>query len=264
MVIDLEIARLCKNGLPITQNEIETLNSNVFINQTVYNRTISNVDIPSYLKDLFEIKNKDDTVKYCRNLTIKEFDFFLLIHNCSQLNFTHKSKFLQFVPPQWVLNDVDKEEMKNGNIRPISKKLKAILLQRRYLHAHLFQNKEEWHCFYFSFSELEVTNNHWKNGPHIHYVNNLMSNLGVDDLWNCIDQRNTKIPGKNHIKFKPFEFPEDNIFQESTSTNKKVLQPANEFIFDADYALHHQTEPTPVALITTRGFWVSNAFLPTC
>ncbi len=260
MIIDLEIIRSCRSGFPITRDDLDDIFSKLFLDQVIFHRKINGLGIPHKLKGLFQITKKDECTKFCRDLFLDEFDLFLLIHNCNQIGLSHKSKFIQFVPEHLELLAEDKEEIHKGNVQPITKKMRGIYPQRKYLHAHLFQNEDGWYCFYFTYKDIDETKNHWINGPHIHLLNNLFYHQGAEDLWNSLDQRKSKDPGRYHIKFRPFEFSEFTSLGGSSSI-KVVYQLSNKYFYDVDYAIDHRTEPTPIALVSTRGSWVTRIYV---
>lgn len=231
MLVDLELASLRLRGVVCTPSQTSHIRDRVRREQLDSDRQISNEGIPENLKILLEITKKAEAEKYCRRLSISELELFLLIHNCNQMNFEHRAKFPMYVPPQLEITDGDETSLKSGNPRPYSKKMKSILLERRHIHVHLFQRDAEWHCFYFSYEDIEPNDNHWKHGCHLHYVSYLWPNHTKDGIWNTFDIRFTDIPGKLHIRFTPYEY---------TSA-----VPGN------------GPTPTPTAQIATRGCWVA-------
>lgn len=98
MSLDLEMARLYIESIPITaRRESDTLISIVRA-QLDHNEALSRQGIPGGLRELLNVSKKSEVEKFCRGLTISEFELFLLIHNCFQMKFEHESKFQQYVP----------------------------------------------------------------------------------------------------------------------------------------------------------------------
>ena len=152
--------------------------------------------------------------------------------------------------------------MKLGDVRPISKKLKSIILERRHIHVHLFYNDVEWHCFYFSYADLEpLEKNHWKYGPHLHYVNHLWPNLTREKVWKSFDKRQTNIPGDLHIRFIPFDYSARNDYSQAQLFTQYQQQPGY-FAFALNFAIKQDADTMSVAQLATRGRWQSKVSIP--
>jgi hypothetical protein len=163
--------------------------------------------LPAKLMPLFEIKKKSKVVGYCKKLELSEDELVLLIHNCRQIGFKHRAKFTQFVPPHLKVLDSDISAMKNDNPRQFLKKVHGIFKERKRIHIHLLERGNEWHCFYFSYSDIEAGDrSHWKHGSHLHYISHLWSNLKKEQVWESFDKRVVEIQGSAHIKLQAFSF----------------------------------------------------------
>lgn len=159
--------------------------------------------IPEKLKMLLEIKRKSEVIKYCKSLVLSADDLFLLGHNCSQIGFTHRSKFSEFVPQHLNITDSDIDDMKKGNPRQFLKKVHGVFQERKRIHVHLFEKDEEWHCFYFTWRDTESSNeSHWKHGSHLHYISHLWPNLVKRQVWESFDWRNVETQGSVHIRLQ--------------------------------------------------------------
>ena len=97
MAVEFEYLRLYKNNVPITPLLNARIQDRVKREQVLLNHKLSSLGSPQKLKTLLEIKSKSDVEKYCRNLQLSEFELFLLIHNCGQINFSHQSRFQEHV-----------------------------------------------------------------------------------------------------------------------------------------------------------------------
>ncbi len=119
------------------------------------------------------------------------------------MGFTHKIKTRDFVPQHLQISKDDIAQMKGGKPKAFLKKTSGMLGERKRIMVHLFEGRDQWHCFYFSWSDLaDGDAAHWKYGAHIHYVSYLWSNLQNTRILESFDKRSADIPGSMHIRFK--------------------------------------------------------------
>jgi hypothetical protein len=255
MDIDMELEQLRVKGRVITPDIKKQISEKVKSRRTEYNASVTRLGIPESLQSLLLTTSKSEAEKYARNITVTEYDLFLLIHNCNQLRLTHRAKFKQYVPDHLKISDTDRNEMKTDNPKDFFKKLYAGLEQRRYIHVHLFEYSSDWHCIFFSHQDIEPTDNHWKYGCHLHYISHLWSNLDKRRVWNQFNKRSTEISGNLHIKFEPFNFSKLN--EANNQTGDKQEQPPQLIIFNPTLANGLGSIPLPVAHLTTRGLWIT-------
>ncbi len=209
MDVDLKLAQLQSKGVLITPEIESKIKSDVQRRKVEYNNKVNQVGVPDKFKNLFQITRKAKAEQYARQIVISEYDLFLLIHNCSQIRFAHRSKFKQYVPEHLRVSDTDRDEMKTGNPKKMMKRVSSGLLERKYIHVHLFEFSSDWHCFYFTHQDIEPTSaNHWKHGCHLHYISHLWPGLKKKWIWSKFSKRSTDILGSLHIRFEPFEFPD--------------------------------------------------------
>ena len=260
--VDVKLAQLHANGVVITPDVKSQVKDSVRRRKTEYHSKVDQVGIPDKLTRLFQITRKAQAERYSRGLVLSEYDLFLSIHNCSQIRFTHRSRFRQYIPDHLVVSDTDRDEMKTGNPKRALTKVRSGLLERRYIHVHLFEYGQHWHCFYFSHQDIDPADtNHWKYGCHLHYVSHLWPNLSKRWVWNQFSKRSTEIPGNLHIRFEPFEFPHPNETVESRLDNESKLPPWA-VIFDPNLAYGCGSVSLPVAQMATRGLWVAEVSIP--
>jgi hypothetical protein len=262
MDVDIQLEQLRAMGNLITPNIKAQVKRRVEQRRAEYHAKVNQIGIPDKLKKMFSITKKAEAKQYCRNIIISEYDLFLLIHNCSQICFTHRSKFKPFVPEHLVISDADKDEMKEGNPKRVLTKTRSALLERRYLHVHLFEHSKDWHCFYFSHQDIEpASTNHWKYGSHLHYVNHLWSKLTKRWVWYKFNKRFTEISDSFHIRFEPFEFTKPGKGVQIDPNNISTIPPwaVN---FDPSLAQGCGSVPLPVAEMATRGLWMLKVSLP--
>jgi hypothetical protein len=257
MAVDLEIFQYLQNGVDITpQLESQILND-VKFERDNYNSKVANHGVPDRILALLQITEKSKAHKYCKNLTISEFELFLFIQNCHLIGFAHKSKFPEYVPDHLLIADTDTAKLKNGDTKPISKKLGPLLKERRHINIHLFYRDSEWHCFFFSYDDIVgKEKNHWKNGSHLHYVSFLWPNYTKEQVWDSFDARRTQLSGNLHIRFNPYEYPE--LKNPKNYPASSLGEKPGAFAFDLAFASDCGSFPIPSAHVATRGCWITN------
>lgn len=261
MDADMKLAQLHATGVLITPEVKSQVESDVEWRKTKYHDRVSQIGVPDKFKVLFSMTRKAEAEDYSRNIVFSEYDLFLLIHNCSQIRFTHRSKFRQYVPEHLAVSDTDRDEMKAGNPKKALRKVHSTLLERKYIHVHLFEYSSHWHCFYFTHQDIEPTSaNHWKHGCHLHYVSHLWPNFKKRPIWNKFNKRSTEISGGLHIRFQPFEYRDLSAEQEA-DPDKAGKVPPWAIIFDPNLANGCGSVPLPVAHLATRGLWMTKMSL---
>lgn len=262
MDVDMQLEQLRAKGRSITPAIRAKVKSTTERRRAEYHHKVNQIGIPDKLRRLFLMTKKTGVEQYCRNIALSEYDLFLLIHNCSQIDFTHRSKFRQHIPEHLRVTRTDRNEMKVGNPKRFLTKTHSILLERRYIHVHLFEHGSDWHCFYFSHQDIDpATTNHWKHGCHLHYISHLWPELKKRWIWSKFNRRFTQIWGSLHIRFKPFEFPNPDEAKERYLNDGGKL-PQWAVIFDPNLACGCGSVPLPLAHVATRGFWVTKVSLP--
>jgi hypothetical protein len=207
MHIDLVKTTMELNGTKITPKIEKEIREFCQKEQAEEDKRINSLGIPKKLKILIEMKRKAAVARYCRNLKFSEWELFLLTHNCSQLGFKYRSKFTEFVPSHLKVLDSDINELHKGNSRKFMKKVDGILSERKRLHIHYLEKDNQWHCFYYTYEDIELENNHWKYGPHAHYINYLWPEYKKKNILKSFDKRSVDISGL-HIRLIPIKYPE--------------------------------------------------------
>ncbi len=262
MDVDMQLEQLRARGRLITPDVKAKVKSTVERRRAEYHDKVDQIGVPDTLKRLFSITKKAEVEQYCRSIVPSEYDLFLLIHNCSQIHLAHRSKFKQYVPDHLTVSRVDRDEMKAGNPKRFLTKTHSILLERRYIHAHLFERGANWHCLYFSHQDIEPTSsNHWKYGCHLHYISHLWPKLRKRWIWHKFNKRFTEISGSLHIRFEPFEFSSPGKARQIDPNDRSTIPPwaVN---FDPNLAYGCGSAPLPAAHVATRGLWVMKVSLP--
>ena len=199
---DISKSYLQANGIVVTP-DIEQEIVSYFRQQHEENeQQLFSEGIPEKLVTLISFTKKSKLVAYCKRIKMSEDELVLLIHNCSQIGFKHQSKFAEFVPKNRRLLDSDISDMKEGNPRKLSSKVRSIFEERKKHHVHLFDRGTEWHCFYYTYKDMESEKkNHWELGSHLHYVSYLWPNYRKRQIWESFDKRTVDIQGV-HIQLE--------------------------------------------------------------
>jgi len=217
------VATLQANGIQVTPDIEQEILSYYRQLQEECDRQLDSEGIPKKLQTLLRFTRKSKLVAYCKRITISEDELFLLLHNCSQIGLKHQSKFIEFVPQSRKLLDSDISDMKQGNPRKFSSKVRSIFAERKKYSVHLFSMGNEWHCFYYTYQDMECGGkSHWALGPHLHYVSHLWPNYRKRQVWESFDSRNINIQGV-HIKLIRSEMDAEAINQQFNSSFIELL-----------------------------------------
>lgn len=166
--------------------------------------------IPVHLRKLLAIEKKSALKKFCKEITITQDDLISLIFNSSTIGYLHSRKHHEFVPKHLspkdnefrALGRVSAGQKLTGDAKKFVNKVSQIFKERRLISVHVFYNNTKWHLFYFDLDDIDERNNHWKHGPHIHFVNYLWPNLDINNLFGLFDKVESSAAGKLHIRYK--------------------------------------------------------------
>lgn len=220
---EIGVVMLKANGIQVTSDIEREISSYCRISYEEFDRQVDSEGIPEKLQTLLRFTKKSKLVAYCKRITISEDELFLLVHNCSQIGFKHQSKFIEFLPESRKLLDSDISDMKQGNPRKFSSKVRSIFAERKKYNVHLFSRGNEWHCLYYTYQDMECGGkNHWALGSHLHYVSHLWPNYGKRQVWESFDRRNINIQGV-HIELIVSEMDDEATNQEHNSFFNELL-----------------------------------------
>ncbi len=171
-------------------------------------------EVPDYLQKLLSIEKKSELSKYCKDLVIKKEDFARLVLGCYRIGYFHQRKSNDFVPEHLWPTDQELEGLSSdGPNHELSRdgkkfvrKVDQVFKDRRFLIGHVFSNSSKWHIFFFDQRDLGAhTKSHWKEGPHIHFVNYLWPRVDPDKLWKDLGNSDADIGDSLHIRFQDFD-----------------------------------------------------------
>ena len=164
-----------------------------------------NRPVPNYLQELLGISRKRELERFVREIEITKHDFVTLVWNASSIGYRHDIQHHEFRPAgarfDADLLRVPDAEQKRRNLRTVVGQINRIFEQRRLLTAHIFWNLERWHVFYFDQRDMQSLDNHWEHGSHIHFVNFLWRNYDPEKLWEALQEAETRVGGKLHIRY---------------------------------------------------------------
>jgi len=198
---DIDINMLKLMGVHITPQLSKMIEEYNRQRQDETEREIDAEGIPDQFIKLFEIKRKAAVIKYCNKLELSDEELFLLCHNSSQIGYKRSSKYPEYIPEHLQLNKSHIHTLIKNDPQKFSKLVHQAFSERRRICVHLFENNDQWHCFYFSYQDMGSREQpHWRYGDHIHYVSYLWPNHTKDEIWGSFDVRKTNISDSIHIK----------------------------------------------------------------
>jgi hypothetical protein len=165
------------------------------------------------LLKLFTFTKKRDLERYCRALTVESRDFVSLILSCEQnaKPFLHQITFKDIVPEHLIPSDDEWAALAKNPAGELSaeaaktvSKMAQLFDDRRYLVGHIFfmPDQSRWHFFCFDQRDLEDQRpNHWKEGPHVHFINWLWPRQNAEELWSHFIRESERPGGDFHLRF---------------------------------------------------------------
>ena len=209
MIKDYFTVHLEKNGIPITKEVDRLLDQKAREKRIEIFRRSREAEIPDYLVALLSAPNKQEAARLIANTIIEHSDFGILISASKRIGYRHRIKSKDFVPEQLLVTDEDRSAFASSSIGPLDRKegaafrkIRAAFEQRKVHLCHLFQRHDEWHCFYFSFNDIESADNHWRGGSHVHYVSSKWCRLKPPQVLRLFDHREVNIVGDFHVRYR--------------------------------------------------------------
>ncbi|OGO16964.1 MAG: hypothetical protein A2Z14_15305 [Chloroflexi bacterium RBG_16_48_8] len=255
--LDISLARIAAQGHVTSQLETVQLLADTHQARLSYESMIRALGIPKAIDALLSATTKREVERIAEASIITENELFLLVHNHSQKGLTHRSRFPEFVPDHLQITDTDRKEMHSSVFGRISRKISSLFTFRKLVHVHMFERDTQWQCMFFSYEDIDEPGaNHWKHGPHIHYVSHLWPHLDPQQVWEGFDKRKGRVSAGLHIRFRPFEFTNG-----SWDPGMRSGLTAD-VLFPMDPPQLRGQDPTPPAQLMTRGAWTADIFVP--
>jgi len=172
---------------------------------------IINKGISKEIMKIISAKNKADAKKACKGRGIKDVEFADFIYLAQREGYSHEVRTKEFLPdgikeeelPTIIQFDNKENLYYEGHTKLSKKQMISIIRNRKKIHAHFFEKKNELHCFYFTFSDIK--GDHWGT-PHLHYVSHLWTYKKQEVLDALFDSRRHKQVG-DHVKYVLSERP---------------------------------------------------------
>jgi len=171
---------------------------------------ISNLEA---LLKIFTFSKKKDLERYCRSLVVNGNDFVSLILSCEQRAepFIHQISYQDIVPGHLEPSDSELKALADNGLGELGpeaakavRKMGQMFEERRYLVGHIFYtpNISQWHFFCFDQRDLEDQRpNHWKEGPHVHFINWLWPGQDPKSVWSNFVGENVRPGNAIHLRF---------------------------------------------------------------
>jgi hypothetical protein len=165
------------------------------------------------LLKLFEFDKKKELERYCRTITISKRDFAHLVLTCEMTGapFLHKIFYHDFVPDHLEPSEAEHKALAENGVGPLGpvaakaiQKMSQMFEERRYLVGHVFYipDLSRWHFFCFDQRDLEEHKpNHWKEGPHVHFLNWLWPKKDAQSVWSEFIKDHDKPGSSIHLRF---------------------------------------------------------------
>ena len=166
------------------------------------------------LLELINSRSKRDLVRLCKTLSIHQQDFVWLILATQHGEFhpyKYANHFQEFTPENLVPTEQEQAALAENGVgkfktrgaQKFSNKIFQLFKERRLLAAHLLYTPDHkyWHLFYFDNRDHSDINNHWKHGPHLHYVSDLWPELTMEAAWKQVVSGQLGFSNKLHIRY---------------------------------------------------------------
>ena len=137
---------------------------------------------PQNLERLFSLTSKVDVKRCAASMVVSGEDLFQMITRCSEIGYVHRPRFATRQPDHLTptrteiaglaLRDRSPEQLELQN--RVVRKLRQIFEERTLTAFHFFFAPERWHLIFFTQKDARrISENHWSEGPHIHFINYL-------------------------------------------------------------------------------------------
>jgi hypothetical protein len=143
---------------------------------------------------IFLFEKRRELGRYCRDLVVSDLVLadFILACETGIVPFKHHIHYQDHVPAHLRPSRDELAALTANGVGPLTgdglkaaRKIGQTFVQRRYLVGHLFLTPDpsRWHFLYLDQRDIAESDNHWKEGPHLHFVNWLWLNLDAQSIW---------------------------------------------------------------------------------
>jgi hypothetical protein len=165
------------------------------------------------LLKIFTFNKKKELERHCRSLVVSGSDFVSLILSCEERAepFIHQISYRDIVPRHLEPSESELKALADNGLGELGpeaakavRKMGQMFEDRRYLVGHIFfsPNLSEWHFFCFDQRDLEDQRpNHWKEGPHVHFINWLWPGQEAKSVWSNFVGEYQRPGNAIHLRF---------------------------------------------------------------
>jgi hypothetical protein len=166
------------------------------------------------LCEMLNFTSKRELTRHSKTPHVHQQDLVALIlaaQHGSLIPYRYANHFERVLPEHLHPNDAEHAAIaangvgpfKSRGARKFTSKLFQLFREQRTLAAHLFYTPDHryWHLFYFDNRDTEKQRNHWKHGPHIHFVSDLWPELSFEVAWAQVLAGNLAFPNKLHLRY---------------------------------------------------------------
>ena len=167
------------------------------------------------LLEVFNFRSKRELVRHSKNLVVHQQDLvaLILVARKNALGpYCYANHFAETTPDHLHTNEAERDAFAANDVgtfrtkeaQKFVSKTFQLFRERRSLAAHFFYTPDHqyWHIFYFDNRDTSESNNHWKHGPHIHYVSDFWTELSLGETWQQINRGEMDFPNKLHLRYK--------------------------------------------------------------
>lgn len=132
-----------------------------------------------FIIKLFLAEGKRDALQITKNLKITHHEFSNLVILSNKIGYSHSQETIEILPPDLenrqipsLLHWNGKDDLYHEGETDLSEgELKRLISERKVMHVHSFEKEDIWHCFYFTYSDIQ--GKHFQNLEHVHYISSL-------------------------------------------------------------------------------------------
>lgn len=164
--------------------------------------------VPPHLEKLLNASKKAELEKLIRSITVTQEELVVLVHTSEKIGYKHFLNYGQWIPQHLIPSEEEKKALSENGVGELKgkalkhlKKVNQIFKERKYRVGHLFVGSQKWHLFYLDLKDIEQDNNHWMNGPHLHFTNYLSPGLSIDHVIDRFQKLDFDFGSRLHIKY---------------------------------------------------------------
>ena len=147
-------------------------------------------------------------LKFTHSLQISKAELVTLIHTCGKIGYKHFMQYGQWVPQHLKPSSEEEKAFEKAGVGQFSgkaakyfSKIANVFEERKYRVGHLFVGMRRWHLLFLELQDINNDNNHWVEGSHVHFTNDLCSPLDIDDVSIKFTSLDFEIGKRLHIRF---------------------------------------------------------------